>query len=49
MLPSHWLQGFDNPFRDEETRAVLARLGGQCCRLQMDSEGHVSVTSADYS
>ena len=43
----HWLQGFDNPFRDEETRAVLARLGGQCCRLQMDSEGHVAVTSAD--
>ena len=47
MLTPHWLQGFDNPFRDEETRAVLARLGGQCCRLQMDSEGHVAVTRAD--
>ena len=37
------LQGFENPFRDNETRQVMSRLGGQCCRIQMDSEGFVDV------
>ena len=37
------LQGFENPFRDNETRQVMSRLGGQCCRIQMDSEGFVEV------
>lgn len=37
------LHGFENPFRSEETEAVMARLGGQICRVQMDSEGFVQV------
>ena len=37
------LHGFENPFRSEETEAVMARLGGQICRVQMDSEGLVQV------
>ena len=38
------LQGFQNPFREEETEAVLARLGGgPVCRIMMDSEGFVQA------
>ena len=37
------LHGFENPFRSEETEAVMARLGGQVCRVQMDNEGFVQV------
>ena len=37
------LQGFDNPFRDEETHAAMTRVGGACCKITMDSDGFVEV------
>ena len=38
------LQGFENPFREEETKAVMSRLGGgPVCRIMMDSEGFVQA------
>ena len=38
------LQGFANPFREEETEAVMSRLGGgPVSRIMMDSEGFVQA------
>ena len=38
------LQGFQNPFREADTEAVLTRLGGgPVCRVMMDSEGFVQA------
>ena len=38
------LQGFENPFREEETEAVMGRLGtGPVSRIMMDSQGFVQT------
>ena len=37
------LQGFDNPYRDQETNKIMTQLQSQCCKLQMDSDGFVEI------
>ena len=37
------LQGFDNPYRDQDTNKIMTQLQSQCCKLQMDSDGFVEI------